>query len=91
MIVNQPIDLRSRSGGRVHNCSGMGASGNAMTMNSNLLMSLSRSPTSRSASAASDKNNNLIEDDNKVNVNFKTEFDNICNLANAYKLETDDY
>lgn len=82
------VDIRSRSGGQGGHGSrsGMGYSGTAMTINSHILMSLSRSATSRS---------NLSEQQSKerndVNVNkkFNNDKDNIRNLAQNLKDFTD--
>lgn len=72
----------------------MGASGTAMTVTSHLLMSLSRSPTSRSRQSdesQSRRSQNRKEAESRVNLNFKNERDNICNLAITYKLMSDEF
>ena len=58
----------------------MGHSGTAITINSHILMSLSRSVTSRS----NESDQKHQESGNKVNYNFKIEKDNICNLAQNF-------
>jgi hypothetical protein len=70
----------------------MGASGTAMTINSHILMSLSRSATSRSEHEEQEMQSSQKRKlaSNKVNLNFKNEQDNICNLAVNFKMMTEE-
>lgn len=68
----------------------MGGSGTAMTINSHILMSLSRSATSKS-SEHEDQSDEEVDPANRVNLAFRNECDNICNLAVNFQMMTEEF